>query len=136
MGQCCPGRVERSSKQIRSLQQQLQQLQRVTQEKDHVIEARERQLQEVNQQLAVSKQVNAQLRENREDRERRIQELQGDLQQEEAIETVPYGVGEWLPSDQAVLDNWVQALIEEVDGTVQSEKPLIQEFKDIIDNRC
>ena len=138
MGQCCPGRVGRSSKQIRSLQQQLQQLQRATQEKDHVIEARERQLQEVNQQLAASEQVNAQLRENLEHREKRTQESQqGDLHQEEAIETVPYGVGEWLPSDQAILDNWVEALIEEVDVTVQSEKPLhpvIQEFKDLIDN--
>ena len=134
MGQCCPGRVGRSSKQIRSLQQQLQQLQRATQEKDHVIEARERQLQEVNQQLAASEQVNAQLRENLEHGGKKIQ---GDLQQEEPIETVPYGVGEWLPSDQAILDKWVQALIEEVDGTVQYEKPLhpvIQEFKDLIDD--
>ena len=31
----------------------------------------------------------------------------------------PYCVGQWLPSDQAVLDGWLQNLIEEVDGPEQ-----------------
>ena len=63
-------------------------------------------------------------------------------------ETVPYRVGRWLPSDQKILNNWLKALIEEVDGAevvetvVQIEaayrrKPLhpaVQELKDLIEN--
>ena len=32
---------------------------------------------------------------------------------------VPYRVGKWLPSDQAVLESWLRELIEEVDGKDQ-----------------
>ena len=38
-----------------------------------------------------------------------------------ANKIVPYRVGAWLPSDQAVLDGWLSALIEEVDGSPSDE---------------
>lgn len=66
---------------------------------------------------------------------------------------VPYRVGKWLPSDQAVLDNWLKKLIEEVDGVEQvdgidevdaaeeeagreipSLHPPIQKLKELIEN--
>ena len=54
----------------------------------------------------------------------------------------PYRVAEWLPSDQAVVDNWLRKLIEKVDGRRQPEDdekedellPVIQEFKDTVEN--
>ena len=61
-------------------------------------------------------------------------------------ETVPYCVGGWLPSDQNILDNWLKALIEEVDGVDVAEDvevayrrakplhPVIRELKDLIEN--
>ena len=64
-------------------------------------------------------------------------------------ETVPYRVGAWLPSDQAVLESWLSALIEEVDGPLddyteevdaddeEMDKhlhPVIQDFKELIKN--
>ena len=64
-------------------------------------------------------------------------------------ESVLYRVGAWLPSDQAVLDCWLSALIEEVDGPAsdQAEEvdaddevidenlhPVIREFKQLIKN--
>lgn len=65
------------------------------------------------------------------------------------VQTVPYRVGAWLPSDQAILDGWLSALIEEVDGPrsdyaeeadADDEEidkqlhPVIQEFKRLIKN--
>uniref|UniRef100_A0A1X7SI67 L-tryptophan decarboxylase PsiD-like domain-containing protein n=1 Tax=Amphimedon queenslandica TaxID=400682 RepID=A0A1X7SI67_AMPQE len=35
---------------------------------------------------------------------------------DKAAKAIPYCVGKWLPSDQAVLNKWLQDLIEEVDG--------------------
>lgn len=68
-----------------------------------------------------------------------------------AVKPAPYRVGEWLPSDQAVLDSWLSALIEEVDGSpvagdqveevdadddAMDEKlhPVIRELKHLIKN--
>ena len=61
-------------------------------------------------------------------------------------ETAPYRVGAWLPSDQAILDNWVKTLIEEVDGVEQIDgdevdafesspalHPVIQDFKELVE---
>lgn len=71
--------------------------------------------------------------------------------------TVPYRVGEWLPTDQAVLDTWLKTLIEEVDGVEQADGveeveqvdavkvnvtlhsrpnllPVVQELKELIEN--
>lgn len=45
----------------------------------------------------------------------------------------PYQVGQWLPSDQQFFDEWLTKLVE---GTASSGKPLlpvIQEFKDLIE---
>ncbi|XP_065909749.1 uncharacterized protein [Dysidea avara] len=54
---------------------------------------------------------------------------------------VPYCVGEWLPSDQVIFDQWAQKLIEELDKTVPSETspggklhPVVQNFKDAIES--
>ena len=69
------------------------------------------------------------------------------------VRPAPYRVGEWLPSDQAVLDDWLSALIEEVDGppAVGEEPeevdaddeamdkklhPVIQDFKHLIENNA
>uniref|UniRef100_A0A1X7TV80 L-tryptophan decarboxylase PsiD-like domain-containing protein n=1 Tax=Amphimedon queenslandica TaxID=400682 RepID=A0A1X7TV80_AMPQE len=35
---------------------------------------------------------------------------------EKAAQAIPYCVGKWLPSDQAILNKWLENLIEEVDG--------------------
>ena len=63
-----------------SLQREIQQLQQLAREKDHVIEARERQLRELNQQLAASEQVTARLQQNLLQREKKIQKLQEENQ--------------------------------------------------------
>ena len=66
--------------------------------------------------------------------------------------SVQYRVGEWLPSDQAILQKWLQKHIEEVDGIVGSATeassqdddddetdvsyplhPVIQKFKESIE---
>lgn len=36
--------------------------------------------------------------------------------------TVPYCVGKWLPSDQAILDAWLKNLLEEVEGPRQDPR--------------
>lgn len=54
----------------------------------------------------------------------------------------PYRVGNWLPSDQAVLDTWLKKLIEEVDGpdyvdAPEDEKnlhPVVKEFQNAVEN--
>ena len=38
--------------------------------------------------------------------------------------SLPYCVGRWLSSDQAILDRWLQKQIEGVDGKAQPESPL------------
>jgi phosphatidylserine decarboxylase len=47
---------------------------------------------------------------------------------------VPYRVGRWLPSDQAVLDRWVADLAARVDANPQPFHPVIQEFQDLIES--
>ena len=63
----------------------MQQLQKVTSEKDHDIEIREQQLQQLNQQLTASQQVTAQLKEiiqeSQEEKEHLQQQLDKVLQQ-------------------------------------------------------
>ncbi|XP_065900352.1 uncharacterized protein [Dysidea avara] len=50
--------------------------------------------------------------------------------------SMPYCVGRWLPSDQAILDRWLQKQIKEVDGKAQPEplNPVVQSFKDAIES--
>ena len=38
------------------------------------------------------------------------------MAEEKPSKVISYCVGKWLPSDQAVIDKWLQDLIEEVDG--------------------
>ena len=48
-------------------------------------------------------------------------------------EPVPFRVGQWLPSDQAVLEEWIEALIKEVDAEAKPLHPVIEEFKELIE---
>ncbi len=48
--------------------------------------------------------------------------------------SLPYRVGKWLPSDQAVLDRWLAALIVEVAAKPRPLLPVIEEFKALIEN--
>jgi phosphatidylserine decarboxylase len=47
---------------------------------------------------------------------------------------VPYRVGRWLPSDQAVLDRWLDAHIAAVDANPQPLRPSVQALKDLIES--
>lgn len=49
-------------------------------------------------------------------------------------EILPFRVGEWLPSDQAVLEKWLEELIEEVDATAKPLHPVVEEFKSLIES--
>lgn len=49
-------------------------------------------------------------------------------------EALPFRVGEWLPSDQAVLEKWMEALIKEVDAEAKPLLPVIEEFKGLIES--
>jgi len=49
------------------------------------------------------------------------------------INTTPYRVGKWLPSDQAILDNWLNELIAEVDSEETKLLPVVEEFKILIE---
>jgi len=45
----------------------------------------------------------------------------------------PFRVGKWLPSDQRVMDRWVENLIKEVDANPRPLLPVVQEFKNLIE---
>lgn len=46
----------------------------------------------------------------------------------------PFRVGEWLPSDKKILQEWMNALIEETDKNPKQLLPVIAEFKSFIEN--
>jgi len=47
----------------------------------------------------------------------------------------PFRVGQWLPSDHEILKNWLEELIQELGlKGEQSLHPVIQKFKDFIEN--
>ena len=46
----------------------------------------------------------------------------------------PYNVGKWLPSDQAILEKWMSNLITEVDKTAKPLLPVVEEFRNLIEN--
>nr|WP_294937637.1 phosphatidylserine decarboxylase family protein [uncultured Flavobacterium sp.] len=48
--------------------------------------------------------------------------------------SAPYRVGKWLPTDQAILDSWLNNLILESQTLRKPLLPVIQEFKDLIEN--
>lgn len=45
-----------------------------------------------------------------------------------------YRVGKWLPSDQIILNNWLNNLIIESESSKKPLSPVIQDFKNIIEN--
>ncbi len=45
----------------------------------------------------------------------------------------PFRVGRWLPSDQVVLDRWMEDLIRTVDANPTSLHPVVEEFKNLIE---
>ena len=47
---------------------------------------------------------------------------------------IPFRVGKWLPSDQAILDKWLKDLIDDVEKQTSPLLPVVQEFKDLIEN--
>ena len=49
-------------------------------------------------------------------------------------EAIPFRVGEWLSSDQAFLEQYMEALIDEVDAELKPLHPVIEEFKDLIES--
>lgn len=46
---------------------------------------------------------------------------------------IPFHVGEWLSSDQAILEKWMNNLISEVKTTEKQLLPVIEEFKNLIE---
>jgi len=46
----------------------------------------------------------------------------------------PYQVGQWLPSDQKILNQWVKDLIRDTDADSRPLLPVIQEFKNLIES--
>ena len=48
--------------------------------------------------------------------------------------SLPYQVGQWLPSDQKILNRWVKNLISETDADPRPLLPVIQEFKNLIES--
>jgi phosphatidylserine decarboxylase len=53
---------------------------------------------------------------------------------ETAVKPPPYRVGQWLASDQQVLDQWIASLIRETEAADRSLLPVIQEFKELIED--
>jgi len=49
-------------------------------------------------------------------------------------QSAPYRVGEWLPSDQAILEGWLNLVIEESKKKSDSLLPVVEEFKNLIES--
>lgn len=49
------------------------------------------------------------------------------------VNTVEYRVGEWLPSDQKILNDWLADLIDEVEANPQPFLPVIQDLQELIE---
>jgi phosphatidylserine decarboxylase len=47
---------------------------------------------------------------------------------------IPFRVGKWLPSDQAILSKWLKDLIENVEDQPTPLLPVVNEFKELIEN--
>ncbi|MFA6189759.1 MAG: phosphatidylserine decarboxylase family protein [Sulfuricurvum sp.] len=50
------------------------------------------------------------------------------------IENVQFRVGKWLPSDQLLLEKWLEGLVEEVDDNTKPLHPVIEAFKELIEH--
>ncbi|HSY04304.1 MAG TPA: phosphatidylserine decarboxylase family protein [Steroidobacteraceae bacterium] len=51
-----------------------------------------------------------------------------------AGEHLPFRVGEWLPSDQAFLEKWLEAMSAKSHAEPQALRPVIAEFRDLIES--
>ncbi len=50
------------------------------------------------------------------------------------IQNVQFRVGKWLPSDQQMLEKWLERLVEEVKDNSKSLHPVIEAFKELIEH--
>lgn len=50
------------------------------------------------------------------------------------IENVQFRVGKWLPSDQVLLEKWLERLVEEVHHHAKPLHPVIEAFKELIEH--
>nr|WP_321357851.1 hypothetical protein [uncultured Draconibacterium sp.] len=46
---------------------------------------------------------------------------------------VPFRVGTWLPFDQSILENWIEALISEVESHKKLFHPVLEELKNLLE---
>lgn len=46
---------------------------------------------------------------------------------------VPFRVGTWLPSDQSILENWIEALISEVESHKKPFHPVLEELRTLLE---
>ncbi|MFA5420387.1 MAG: phophatidylserine decarboxylase associated domain-containing protein, partial [Bacteroidales bacterium] len=51
-----------------------------------------------------------------------------------SVKPVPYRVGEWLPTDHAVLNQWMKDLIAEAEADQSPLLPVVDELKQLIEN--
>lgn len=47
---------------------------------------------------------------------------------------IPYRVGEWLPSDEAFLRRWLEAMLEKTQLEQRALHPEIQDFRNLIES--
>ena len=52
------------------------------------------------------------------------------------LQTIPYRVGKWLPSDRIFLEEWMRRLIIETDKREEALHPVVQSFKELIENNA
>lgn len=55
-------------------------------------------------------------------------------QESPASQVLPYRVGQWLPSDQTFLAQWMRNHIEKVESTPQHIHPVIDQFRELIES--
>ncbi len=56
-----------------------------------------------------------------------------DKKAEEAL-NAPYRVGQWLPTDQAILDDWMANVFKDCEARNAPLLPVVQDFKDLIES--
>ncbi len=53
---------------------------------------------------------------------------------ESTAKPAPYRVGKWLASDQKIMSEWVAEQLKDIKGSAKPLKPVVQRFKDAIEN--
>jgi len=56
------------------------------------------------------------------------------LEKTAAAALAPYRVGQWLPSDQAILEGWLRVVIDESEQRSDSLLPVVEEFRQLIED--